>query len=42
MDIGRIGRYLIATLLSAFVGVSAAQDAKTVMGDASKALGADL
>jgi glyoxylase-like metal-dependent hydrolase (beta-lactamase superfamily II) len=41
MDIGRIGRYLLATLLSAFVGVSAAQDAKTVLGDASKALGAD-
>jgi len=41
MDIGRIGRYLLATLLSAFVGVSAAQDAKTVLGDASRALGAD-
>jgi glyoxylase-like metal-dependent hydrolase (beta-lactamase superfamily II) len=41
MEIGRIGRYLLATLLSAFVGVSAAQDAKTVLGDASKALGAD-
>ena len=41
MDIGRIGRYVLATLLSAFVGVSAAQDAKTVLGDASKALGAD-
>jgi glyoxylase-like metal-dependent hydrolase (beta-lactamase superfamily II) len=41
MDVGRIGRYLLATLLSVFVGVSAAQDAKTVLGDASKALGAD-
>jgi hypothetical protein len=41
MKIGRIGRYALAMLLSAFVGVSAAQDAKTVLADASKALGAD-
>jgi glyoxylase-like metal-dependent hydrolase (beta-lactamase superfamily II) len=41
MDTGRISRYALATLLSAFVGVSTAQDAKTVLADASKALGAD-
>src|SRR5215831_15126902 len=40
--IRRIGRYTLATLLSAFVGVSAAQDAKTVLADASKALGVDV
>ena len=37
MEIGRIGRYTLAALFSAFVGVSAAQDAKTVLADASKA-----
>src|SRR5215471_21069033 len=42
MKIGLIGRYTLATLLSAFVGVSAAQDAKTVLADASKALGVDV
>jgi len=41
MEIGRIGRYTLAALFSAFVGVSAAQDAKTVLADASKALGVD-
>ena len=41
MKIGRIGRYALAMSLSAFVGVSAAQDAKTVLADASKAMGAD-
>jgi glyoxylase-like metal-dependent hydrolase (beta-lactamase superfamily II) len=41
MEIGRIGRFTLAALFSAFVGVSAAQDAKTVLSDASKALGVD-
>src|SRR5262249_21474913 len=41
MEIGRIGRYTLAMSLSAFVGVSAAQDAKTVLADASKALGVE-
>jgi glyoxylase-like metal-dependent hydrolase (beta-lactamase superfamily II) len=41
MKIGRIGRYALAMSLSVFVGVSAAQDAKTVLADASKALGVD-
>src|SRR5262245_6773370 len=41
MNIWRIGRYAVAMLLSMFVGVSAAQDATTVLADASKALGAD-
>src|SRR5215468_12708288 len=41
MNTWRIGRYAIGMLLTAFVGVSAAQDAKTVLADASKALGAD-
>src|SRR5215468_2691567 len=43
MQIGRIGRFAVATALTAFIGVSvsAAQDAKAVLADASKALGVE-
>jgi glyoxylase-like metal-dependent hydrolase (beta-lactamase superfamily II) len=43
MEIGRIGRYALATLLSTSVcaSTSFAQDAKAVLADASKALGVD-
>jgi glyoxylase-like metal-dependent hydrolase (beta-lactamase superfamily II) len=41
METERIGRFTLAILMSAFVGVSAAQDARTVLADASKALGVD-
>src|SRR6266545_4584877 len=41
MNTGRISRFTLAALLLAFVGVSSAQDVKTVLADASKALGAD-
>jgi len=41
MNTGRIGCYALSMLVSAFVGVSGAQDAKTVLAEASKALGAD-
>ncbi len=41
MNTGRITRFAVAALLSTLVGVSSAQDVKTVLADASKALGAD-
>jgi len=41
MNTGRITRFALAALLSALVGVASAQDVKTVLAEASKALGAD-
>ena len=41
MNTGRITRFALAALFSALVGVSSAQDVRTVLADASKALGAD-
>src|SRR5215510_14017979 len=41
MNTRLIGRIAVGSLLSVFVGVSAAQDAKTALADASKALGVE-
>ena len=41
MNTRLIGRIAVGSLLSVFLGVSAAQDAKTALADASKALGVE-